>query len=320
MQQVLSTQEYHRQCELAAYSSRLNPYALDPREHDLISPWTVEKQRSDYLHIRNGILRLWTRNPLIIVTREEAFQYIKHGKEDILVHYAFEWLARNGYINFGCLEIPTPRAYQLADGPRRKSIVIIGAGVAGLACARQLTGLCAQFRDRWNAKKPREPLPKITILEGRNRIGGRVYSQPLASQKDGSLKHSMANTAEMGAQIITGFDSGNPLDAVVRGQLALEHHYLTADMVLYDFDGSIIDDERRDKEMDRLFNNVLEFASKHSWKVLLQKAAEEKSNGDLRVLGQALKVSLFIYLPSPGSHFGHHLGAAKALGKSLQID
>lgn len=121
-------------------------------------------------------------------------------------------------------------------------------------------------------------------------MGGRVYSHPLTSQTHGRLKHSLSNTAEMGAQIITGFDSGNPLDALIRGQLALEHHYLTPDMVLYDSDGSIVQDDHRDKEMDKLFNNVLEFASKHSWKKLLHKAAEDKLNGQRDLVDQALMV------------------------------
>lgn len=285
-------EEYLRQCELAAYSSRLSPYALDPRELALISKWASDKQRADYLNIRNSVLWLWSRNPLVLVTREEAIEHcrqVRHGNQELLVHFAYEWLVRNGYINFGCVDIAVPRPYQLANGPRRKTIIIIGAGMAGLSCARQLTGLCSQFRDRWSTRRPREPIPKIVVLEGRDRIGGRVYSHPLSSQVTNSLKHSLANTAEMGAQIITGFDGGNPLDAIIRGQLALEYHQLSPDMVLYDSDGTIID-EHRDKEMDRMFNLVLEKASKHSWKQLLQRAAEEKANGRGDVLNQALKV------------------------------
>lgn len=298
MQHLVSSHEYYRQCEYAAYSSRLNPYALDQRELELVSGWLSEKRRNEYLNIRNGILRLWTRNPLVIVTREEAISIIKCNGHHDLVYVAHEWLARNGYINFGCVDIPTPRAYQPSDGPRRKTIVVIGAGVAGLSCARQLHGLFSQFRERWNTK-PRQPLPRIVILEGRNRVGGRVYSHPLSTQVRGSLPHGLANTAEMGAQIITGFDAGNPLDALVRGQLALEHHYMKPDMVLYDYDGSAVEDEVRDKKMDKLFNAMLELASKHSWKKLVQKAAEEKLETKEALMDQALKVSRMLSCPRP---------------------
>jgi len=68
----------------------------------------------------------------------------------------------------------------------------------------------------------------------------------------------------MGAQIITGFHHGNPLDALVRGQLTLEYHLMKDNMMLYDFDGTTIDLEA-DTKVQSLFNDLLEAASLHGW-------------------------------------------------------
>jgi hypothetical protein len=73
-------------------------------------------------------------------------------------------------------------------------------------------------------------------------------------------------TADMGAQIITGFDSGNPLSIVIRGQLALHYHPIRDNSILYDSDGSIIDRER-DGLLENLFNDILDRASVYRHKV-----------------------------------------------------
>ena len=261
--------QHSRQCINAAYSSRLDPYALHPGEEKLFKISLDDSQVRIYLSIRNAILRLWTRNPLVSVIRDEALSCIKERKYHRLALLAHEWLAKNGYINFGCLDHPELQAFskyrQQWNSWKRRTIVIIGAGVSGLACARQLYGIFHQFMDQWVQR--RERLPQIIILEGRNRVGGRVYSHPLKHQERGSLPHGLSNAAELGAQIITGFDHGNPLDAVVRGQLALEYHLMADNMTLYDYDGTIID-EQRDMKMQELFNDIQETASEHplSWK------------------------------------------------------
>ncbi|TKA48835.1 hypothetical protein B0A49_12960, partial [Cryomyces minteri] len=231
---ALRPEEYARQGKLAAYSSRLSPYVLHPAEYSLLRGHITQAQVTAYLNIRNGILRLWTRNPM--------------------------WLLRQGYINFGCVEVPVtagpiPRAK--AKGKRR-TIVIIGAGMAGLGCARQLEGLFAQLGDLWTQDGERRP--RVVVLEGRGRVGGRVYSHPLRTQVPGSLPNGLRNTAEMGAMIITGFEHGNPLNAIIRGQLALHYHRMKDDSRLYDVDGSKVK-RRRDALVEKLYNDILERVS-----------------------------------------------------------
>lgn len=257
----LSWMEFARQGIVAAYSSRLNPYALHPGEYRLLREHITRPQVTIYLNLRNAILRLWHRNPLAGITRQEAAGCVKDPRYFALSQVTYEWLMRNGYINFGCVELtntarPIPRS--LAKGGRRKTIVVVGAGMSGLGCARQLEGLIAQLGEHITDKGERTP--KIIILEGRNRVGGRVYSHPLKKQANGTLPPGLRSTAEMGAQIVTGFEHGNPMNAIIRGQLGLRCYALKDNSVLYDFDGRTVD-KRRDAMVERLWNDVLERAA-----------------------------------------------------------
>ncbi|KAH9815710.1 SWIRM domain [Teratosphaeria destructans] len=240
----LPKDEFAGQCIEAAHTSRLDPYALHPSEHDLLSDQLMNKEVTVYLNIRNAILRLWVQNPLCAVTVEEAAGCAKEGRFYGLAEVAYKWLVRHGYINFGCVEIPrdpllSTKAMQQV---KQRTVVVIGAGVAGLTTARQLEGLFAHASESWTDAGERPP--RVIVVEGRKRIGGRVYSKPLRSQVKGSLPDDLRNTAEMGAMIITGFDHGNPLNTIVRGQLGLRYHMLTDELTIYDTDGQPVDEER----------------------------------------------------------------------------
>lgn len=258
---------YAQQCIAAAYASRLDPYALHEKEQDLLQDHLCHMHVTVYLNIRNGILRLWTRNPMLSVTREEALGCAKDYRWMNLASFAFDWLARNGYINFGCVEVPMPpvppRRGRRKEGP---VIVVIGAGVGGLGCARQLEGLFRHYRDADTA-------PRVIVLEGRRRIGGRIYSHPLHSLESTTLPPGLVPKAEMGAQIIVGFDRGNPLDQIVRGQLALHYHLLRDISTIYDIDGSPVR-EVQDAMDEKLYNDVLERTGSYRHKLLVRNTAE----------------------------------------------
>ena len=260
---VLAQQGIH-----AAYSSRLNPFALHAEEYQLLRDHICHLHVSAYLNIRNRILRLWVRNPLVSVTEEEAAGCALGSRWLGLAEVAFEWLVRKGYINFGCVQAPdSSHAYvkrYKSRRFRRKTIVVIGAGMSGLGCARQLEGLFEHYRERWTSIG--EEPPEVILLEGRNRIGGRVYSHPLKNQKTSGIPEQKRSTAELGAHIIIGFDHGNPLSMIVRGQLALHYYALKDNSTLHDTDGRVVDEER-DSMVEKLYNDVLDRASVYRHRV-----------------------------------------------------
>lgn len=275
----IEAEEYARQCILAAYSSRLNPFSLHAGEYKLLRDHLSYVHVTTYLNIRNGILRLWTRNPLVSVTREEAAGCARDYRWVDLAVTAYEWLVRRGYINFGCVEVPNGLNHLPHKGGRksgrRRTIAVIGSGMAGLGCARQLEGLITQYRERWLAKG--EQPPRVIVLEGRGRVGGRVYSHPLRNQRGTGLPPTARCTAEMGAHIITGFDHGNPLSMIIRGQLALHYHPLKDNSTLFDVDGSTVD-KIRDEMVEKLYNDILDRVSAFRQKVRLPRIVEGNRN------------------------------------------
>ena len=77
-----------------------------------------------------------------------------------------------------------------SDMAQTKSVIIIGAGIAGLSAAEILTT---------------SGYESVTILEARNRIGGRVY-----------VREHDENTIHMGAQWIHQYCPENPMVQVAR--------------------------------------------------------------------------------------------------------
>ncbi|WYZ34947.1 hypothetical protein EsH8_I_001223 [Colletotrichum jinshuiense] len=265
----LSNYEYARQCIEAAESSRLNPYALHQEEYQMLRQHISHVQVTTYLNIRNGILRLWYNNPRVAVTRNEAVGCANTRWFDV-ASVCYDWLVRRGYINFGCVEFPatSDRNQQEAsaeNAPKRKRIVVIGAGMSGLGCARHLDGLVRQYSDRFQDLG--EALPEIVVLEGRSRVGGRVYSREFKSKPTLPLPDFVGErcTAEMGGMIITGFERGNPMNVLVRGQLCLPYRALRSETTIYDSNGKPVD-YVRDQLVENLYNDCLDRVSEFKFK------------------------------------------------------
>lgn len=275
----LTPQEYAIECIEAAENSRLNPYALHQEEYHLLRSHISHAQVTTYLNIRNGILRLWVRNPQIAVTREEAIGCAKDTRWFDVANVCFDWLVRRGFINYGCVEIRQQKQNANNIQPRRqRTIVVIGAGFSGLGCARQLTGLSQQYAKRF--RDMGEEPPRVIVLEGRTRVGGRVYSRAFQTLPDTApgIFRGKRFTAEMGGMIITGFDRGNPLNILVRGQLGLPYHCLRSDMSLYDTNGTAVDPVR-DQLVEHMFNACLDRVSEYKFKMPPAKLLE--GNHDL---------------------------------------
>ncbi|KAL2124772.1 hypothetical protein VTJ04DRAFT_1137 [Mycothermus thermophilus] len=276
--------EYAMQCVAAAEASRLNPYALHQEEYLMLRGHISHAQVTTYLNIRNGILRLWIRNPQIPVTREEAVGCAKDWRWFDVASLCFDWLVRRGYINFGCLEVRSPKKSGKAapndaqPQGRRRTVVVIGAGMSGLGCARQLEGLFLQYAKKFRSMG--EEPPRVIVLEGRNRVGGRVYSRAFKTKP----KHIPPGfegkrfTAEMGGMIITGFERGNPMNILLRAQLGLGYHLLVPETTLYDANGKPVD-LRRDQLVENLYNDCLDRVSEYKFKPPTSKLIE--GNRDL---------------------------------------
>ena len=280
----LPLSEYAIQCVAAAESSRLNPYSLHQEEYLILRDHISHAQVTTYLNIRNGILRLWVRNPQIAVTREEAVGCAKDPRWFDVASVCFDWLVRRGYINFGCVDVSSSSSSrkqasndQLRSG-KRKTVVVIGAGMAGLGCARQLEGLFTQYENTF-LSAGEEP-PQVIVLEGRNRIGGRVYSRTFKTRPEHVPDQFQGKrfTAEMGGMIITGFERGNPLNILLRGQLGLAYHTLRPETTLYDSNGKPVD-LRRDQLVENLYNDCLDRVSEYKFKQPISKLIE--GNKDL---------------------------------------
>lgn len=270
----IATYQYASECIVAAESSRLNPYALHPEEYLLLRHHISHKQVTTYLNIRNGILRLWMRRPCVGVTRQEAVGCANARWFDA-ASVCFDWLVRRGYINYGCVQVSRPQMknQEVPIVKKQKTIAVIGAGLSGLGCARQLEALFTQFADRF-LERGEEP-PKVIVLEGRSRVGGRVYSREFKTKSPDPQPEfaGKRHTAEMGGMIITGFDRGNPINILLRGQLSLPYHALTADTTIYDSNGKPVDPVR-DQLVEKLYNDCLDRVSEFKYKFQPSKLIE----------------------------------------------
>lgn len=108
-----------------------------------------------YLNVRNRILQMWLDNPKQQLTLEEVMEKMEvpYNSDPPLVKRAHCFLERNGFINFGVFKRIKPL-------PTKKygKVIVIGAGIAGLAAAQQLQ----QFG------------LEVIVLEARDRVGGRI--------------------------------------------------------------------------------------------------------------------------------------------------
>ncbi|KFK38718.1 hypothetical protein AALP_AA3G150900 [Arabis alpina] len=156
------------------------------------------KEQNDYIVVRNHIVARWRSNVRLWLLKDQIRETVSSEFEH-LISSAYDFLLYNGYINFGVSSLFAP--YVPEDG-NEGSVVVIGAGLAGLAAARQL--LAFGF--------------KVLVLEARSRPGGRVYTQKIGG------KESFA-AVELGGSVITGLHA-NPLGVLAR-QLSIPLHKVT---------------------------------------------------------------------------------------------
>lgn len=189
-------------------------------------------EQVNYILIRNHIITRWRQDVFNWVTKE-MFVDVIPSHCSTLLDSAYNYLLSRGYINFGVA--PAIKERILAE-PSRSNVIIIGAGLAGLAAARQLMSFGY----------------KVTVLEGRKRAGGRVYTKKM----DGGNRTA---AADLGGSVLTG-TLGNPLGILAR-QLSYPLHKVRDKCPLYSLDGKPVDPDM-DSKVETAFNRLLDKASR----------------------------------------------------------
>ncbi|KAF5835288.1 flavin-containing amine oxidoreductase-domain containing protein [Dunaliella salina] len=208
-----------------------------------------------YVKVRNHVLARWRADVTRYLSLEEAGKKIQ-PKFQPLVKLAWELLSKHGYINFGVA--PLLLNEPLSNRGERKSVIVIGAGLAGASAARQLW--------KWGYN--------VVVLEGRNRPGGRVWTMRM--EGDG-----FAGMADLGGAIITGVD-GNPL-AVLARQLQLPLHNIRDKCPMYLDNGEEAPQDLDDQSLE-IHNALLNAADKLRYQLVEEVAGCVSVGTALRTL------------------------------------
>ncbi|KAI3458934.1 hypothetical protein Pfo_015597 [Paulownia fortunei] len=236
-------------------------------------------EQVNYILIRNHIITKWRENVSNWVTKEMFVDIVpKHC--GALLDTAYGYLVSHGYINFGVA--PGIKERILVE-PRQSNVIVIGAGLAGLAAARQL--MAFGF--------------KVTVLEGRRRAGGRVYTKKL----EGSNRIA---AVDLGGSVLTG-TLGNPLGILAR-QLSFTLHKVRDKCPLYGVDGTPVDPDL-DRRVETCFNQLLDKLSKH--RVLMGEVSQDVS------LGAALETFRETFNEEEMNLFNWHLANLEYANASL---
>jgi lysine-specific histone demethylase 1 len=217
---------------IAADASRLDPSEMSAKEVAAFGDWTITPEtKTLYLKIRNGILGVWYTNCYIELTQaaaQAAAPTKLTGYSDERFVQVYRYLNHAGLINFGVFKFRpkgAPPPHQ-----RRRKVIVIGAGVSGLAAARKLKSLGFE----------------VVTLEGRKYVGGRVNSYKWGKY-----------TADLGAMVITGLGGGNPLHTLCR-QVNLKLYSVRGVCPIHDSTGKRIG-KQLDDQLEHEFNQVHPF-------------------------------------------------------------
>ncbi|KAF9129778.1 hypothetical protein BG015_004095, partial [Linnemannia schmuckeri] len=293
----------------AAHASRLHAHGLCVEEFELFQYHIGRSDLESYLKVRNTMLWLWREKPDEPLTLTRAFEETKSfGLHHGLIAHVYEFLLRSGYINFGGCPFQDEEAgdqegnshgrqdssihrytKSTDSSASRRTIVVVGSGIAGIGAAKQLENLFQYYAWKFAPEQP----PKVVVLEARSRVGGRMHSfelntKPALSstteanktkhehdeQNGQSIKTKVKrHCVDLGAQIITGFENGNPMEIIVRRQLKdLQLHYLVEETCdLFGHDGQLVP-KAMDVRCEAVFNEILEQACKLRDEVEIPKA------------------------------------------------
>ncbi|KAI1710204.1 flavin containing amine oxidoreductase domain-containing protein [Ditylenchus destructor] len=219
----------HLSLRSAAVQSRLPCDKMTEREQEAFPRMANSRALTSlFVLYRNKILVLWHLDPLVELRVEDVLKEIPpaNNGDERLITGVHAFLQRYGYINFGVFVV---RSKMLCQASRK--VVVIGAGVAGLAAARQLRFFGFE----------------VKVLEARPRVGGRVMTY-----------HHGKNLVELGAQTVMGI-TGNPIITLAK-QLPVHVIPVSNNCPIYDHHGKIVD-PRKDKCIKESFKKMLQTCS-----------------------------------------------------------
>ncbi|KAL6529743.1 Lysine-specific histone demethylase 1 2 [Orobanche gracilis] len=189
------------------------------------------KEQNDYIVVRNHILSKWRGNVHSWLSKGQIKETVSNDYAH-LINAAYDFLLSNGYINFG---VSPSFESQIFEETPEASVIIVGAGLAGLSAARQLQSFGF----------------KVFVLEGRSRPGGRVYTQKMGRKGNYAA-------VDLGGSVITGIHA-NPLGVLAR-QLSIPLHKVRDNCPLYKPDGGPVD-KQIDSNVELIFNKLLDKVS-----------------------------------------------------------
>ncbi|EPY49431.1 histone demethylase SWIRM1 [Schizosaccharomyces cryophilus OY26] len=257
---------YERLCYESAIASGLSPDSLSSDEVGLLSEILDNPSwLSLYLKIRNGICYLWHRNPTLFVSFNEALGIVREKMAFPLASLAFEFLTRSGYINYGSLNISL--SLQPGENLPQKTVAIVGAGMAGISCARQLANLFAQYEQDFINRG--EKSPQLILYEASSRLGGHVFSHgvpiydSLSEEEQTGRQSDALQTCvvNLSSDFLYGcpFLENDPLHIIVSQQLSLDEVIRqTQNVALYDSGDGRIDQRHIDRVL-MLFRSLLDY-------------------------------------------------------------
>ncbi|CAL4066221.1 unnamed protein product, partial [Meganyctiphanes norvegica] len=216
--------------EGAAFASRMPSDKLTTLEgslfHDIAN--APQATRQLFLHIRNRFLQMWLASPLQELTYENALHDLEapFDSDTRLASRIHAYLQRHGFINYGVVKRVKPLPVK-----KHGTIIVIGAGIAGLGAAQQLMSFGFE----------------VLVLEARDRVGGRI-----ATFRKGPY------IADLGAMVVTGL-GGNPVN-VLSKQINMELIRIKQKCPLYESNGNTVLKDK-DEMVEREFNRLLEATS-----------------------------------------------------------
>ncbi|KAG8133359.1 putative Lysine-specific histone demethylase 1B protein [Naja naja] len=229
-----------------------------------------------YLALRNLILALWYTNCKVILSAAKEPLTPQKCTHHIIVRglvrircvreteRILHFMTRKGLINTGVLSVNRDQAL-LPKDYHNKSVIVVGAGPAGLAAARQLQNFGI----------------KVLVLEAKDRIGGRVWD-------DKTFKGIIVGK---GAQIVNGCIN-NPI-ALMCEQLGIKMHKIGEKCDLIQ-EGGRITDPAIDKRMDFHFNSILDVVA--NWR-------KDKSQHHDIPLGDKIQEIYKVFIQESGIQF-----------------